>query len=84
MLEYSIGFLKDYGVHILAEGVETVEQAKILIEKGVEYLQGYYYSRPLPADEFVSFLKAGREVGRARPTFDFENRIYILLSIRRR
>ncbi len=58
MLEYSIGFLKDYGLHILAEGVETVEQAKILMEKGVEYLQGFYYSRPIPESEYIEFLKA--------------------------
>ena len=58
MLEYSIGFLKDYGLHILAEGVETVEQAEILVEKGVEYLQGFYYSRPIPENEYIEFLKA--------------------------
>ena len=43
---------------ILAEGVETVEQAELLIEKGVEYLQGFYYSRPIPEDEYIEFLKA--------------------------
>ncbi len=58
MLEYSIGFLKDYGLHVLAEGVETIDQAKTLIEKGVEYLQGFYYSRPLPEGEYIEFLKA--------------------------
>lgn len=58
MLEYSIGFLKDYGLHVLAEGVETIEQAKTLTEKGVEYLQGFYYSRPLPETEYIEFLKA--------------------------
>ena len=58
MLEYSISFLKDYGLHILAEGIETIDQAEILIEKGVEYLQGFYYSRPIPEDEYIDFLKA--------------------------
>ncbi len=58
MLEYSIGFLKDFGLHVLAEGVETIEQAKTLTEKGVEYLQGFYYSRPLPENEYIEFLKA--------------------------
>ncbi len=58
MMEYSINFLKDYGLHVLAEGVETIEQAKILIEKGVEYLQGFYYSKPLSEDEYIEFLKA--------------------------
>ncbi len=58
MLEYSISFLKDYGLHVLAEGVETIDQAEILIEKGVEYLQGFYYSRPIPEGEYIEFLKA--------------------------
>ncbi len=58
MLEYSINFLKDYGLHVLAEGIETSEQAKILSEKGVEYLQGFYYSRPIPESEYIEFLKA--------------------------
>ncbi len=64
MLEYSINFLKDYGLHVLAEGVETVEQAEFLIEKGVEYLQGFYYSRPIPEDEYIEFLKAQKGDGR--------------------
>lgn len=56
MLKYTVKFLKDYGLHILAEGVETLEQAEILIENGVEYLQGFYYSRPIPEKEYIKFL----------------------------
>ncbi|MBE5826105.1 MAG: EAL domain-containing protein [Butyrivibrio sp.] len=57
MLEYSISFLKDYGLHVLAEGIETLEQAQTLIDFGVEYLQGFYYSKPLPESEYIEFLK---------------------------
>jgi EAL domain-containing protein (putative c-di-GMP-specific phosphodiesterase class I) len=57
MLEYTINFLKDYGLHILAEGVETLDQAKLLIDKGVEYLQGFYYSRPVSEADYLDFLK---------------------------
>ena len=46
----------------LAEGVETMEQAKILIENGVEYLQGFYYSRPIPEDEYIEFLKSQKAI----------------------
>ena len=42
---------------VLAEGVETEEQKKLLNEIGVEYLQGYYFSRPLPVAEIVNILK---------------------------
>lgn len=58
MLDYTINFLKDFGLHILAEGVETLDQARLLIDKGVEYLQGFYYSRPIPEEEYLEFLKA--------------------------
>ncbi|MDD2648957.1 MAG: EAL domain-containing protein [Eubacteriales bacterium] len=46
---------------IVAEGVETKEQADYLIENGVEYLQGYLYSRPVPEAEFVLFLQNNHE-----------------------
>ena len=64
MLQYTINFLKDYGLHILAEGVETLEQAQTLIDSGVEYLQGFYYSRPVPEDEYVEFLKVQKGISK--------------------
>ncbi len=42
---------------VLAEGVETAEQYAILRDMGCELVQGYHLSRPLPADQFVAFLK---------------------------
>lgn len=42
---------KELGVHTLAEGVETREQAQFLRDIGCEKLQGYYFGRPLPAAE---------------------------------
>jgi EAL domain-containing protein (putative c-di-GMP-specific phosphodiesterase class I) len=62
MLDYTIQFLKEFGLHILAEGVETLDQAKILIDKGVEFLQGFYYSRPIPEEEYLDFLKAQKGI----------------------
>ena len=42
---------------IIAEGVETVEQADYMQSLGCHYIQGYLYSKPLPADEFAEFVK---------------------------
>jgi len=43
---------------VVAEGVETVEQEKRLIEMGCEYAQGYYYAKPLSSSEFMNYLQA--------------------------
>ena len=43
----------DLGMKIVAEGVETEQQADCLAMMGVDFLQGYYYSKPLPANEIA-------------------------------
>ncbi len=42
---------------VIAEGVETKEQCELLSQMDCDLIQGYYYSRPLPEDDFVEFLK---------------------------
>jgi diguanylate cyclase (GGDEF)-like protein/PAS domain S-box-containing protein len=44
------------GFHIIAEGVEDIEQVEFLREVSVEILQGYHFSRALPAIEFAELL----------------------------
>ena len=55
-LKHSINMAKDLGMCIVAEGVETKEQSEELQKMGCDYLQGYYYSKPIPPEEFVTFL----------------------------
>jgi len=45
-------------LEVLAEGVETQEQYDILRGFGCELVQGYHFSRPLPPEQFVAFLKS--------------------------
>ena len=42
---------------VIAEGVETKEQLDFLKSIGCHVIQGYYYSRPLPIEEFEEFMK---------------------------
>ncbi|MBJ3816407.1 cyclic di-GMP phosphodiesterase [Shimwellia pseudoproteus] len=44
-------------MNTVAEGVETAQQAQWLIDQGVNYLQGYYYSRPLTAEALVEWSR---------------------------
>ena len=44
------------GIHVIAEGVETEEQKNFLLLNGCEFIQGYYYSKPLPEEEFVAYI----------------------------
>lgn len=44
-------------VKTIAEGVENNEQLSIYKELGVDYIQGYYYSKPMPFDEYCNYIK---------------------------
>ena len=44
-------------VPVIAEGVETKEQMELLKDIGCDIIQGYYFSKPVPSDEFEKFIK---------------------------
>lgn len=46
----------ELGMRVIAEGVETEEQRKFVVDSGVDEIQGFYYSKPLPEDEMEQFL----------------------------
>ena len=57
IIEHTISMSRDIGLDIVAEGVETVEQAMFLSQCGCDSAQGFYYSKPLPAAEFDKRLR---------------------------
>lgn len=58
----SIELSHELGMHVLAEGVETLEVANELIAQGCDYCQGYYYSRPVDPGDFVDYLTANNSL----------------------
>ena len=56
MIEITLDISRSLSVPMIAEGVETGEQVTALKELGCDIVQGYWFSRPVPADEFEAFL----------------------------
>ena len=57
LLEAIIGLAKSMNLPTIAEGVETAEQMFTLKSMGCDVIQGYYFSKPLPAEEFETFVR---------------------------
>ena len=55
-LEYTICMLAALNMNIIAEGVETEEMRELLTTFGCQYLQGWYFSKAVPGDEFLKML----------------------------
>ena len=56
-----IAMAKELGINVLAEGVETEEQLSFLRKKGCNYIQGYYFSKPVDVSAFTQLLLSSRE-----------------------
>jgi diguanylate cyclase (GGDEF)-like protein len=52
ILKSIICLAESLGMDVITEGVETEQQLRVLSEMGCSYYQGYYFSRPVPVDEF--------------------------------
>lgn len=56
MLRHTILALKEMNVKILAEGVETKEYVDFLKSAGCDFVQGFYYHKPMPLIEFQKLI----------------------------
>ena len=64
ILENTIRMIKQMKKKILVEGVETESQIRLLEEMKVDYLQGFYFSKPVPKSDFVKLIAKENMFGR--------------------
>lgn len=63
MVELVLEIARYLKVPVVAEGVETEGQMGLLRDAGCDLIQGYYFSRPLPAEEFEKLIEKELERG---------------------
>ncbi len=53
MVEMFCQLAREYNMHVVAEGIETAEQAAVTMAMGIHEAQGFYFSRPVPVDQLL-------------------------------
>jgi EAL domain-containing protein (putative c-di-GMP-specific phosphodiesterase class I) len=59
-----IGVAQGLGKEIVSEGIETEEQRAFLANNGCDLAQGFFWSAPIPADEFAAFIREWNNTAR--------------------
>ncbi len=60
VMDAAIHMIHGMDLQIVSEGIETTEQYEAMENLGISYIQGYYFSKPLPEDEFIRFIEERR------------------------
>ena len=63
IIRFMIDMAHEMGIRLVAEGAETQEQVDFLRDNGCDYIQGYYFYKPMPENEFVAALENDAAVG---------------------
>ena len=58
VMDAAMGMIQKLKLEIVSEGIEEKEQFAKLDELGIDYIQGYYFSKPRNAAEFISFIES--------------------------
>mgnify|MGYP002865638709 CR=1 FL=1 len=61
LVRHFTGVANTFGAKVCVEGIETTGMRDILQNYNVQSFQGYYYSKPLPGEEYLEFLKERSE-----------------------
>mgnify|MGYP000556151205 FL=1 len=62
ILRHTVEMLSSLNKKIVVEGVENAEMAKLLIDMNCDYLQGYYYSKPVQEEDYIAFLEKNQQM----------------------
>lgn len=57
VMEAAMRMIHDMELKIVSEGVETKEQMDTIVGLGIDYIQGYHFSKPLPATQYLEFIR---------------------------
>lgn len=57
VLRAVVGMAHGMELKLVAEGIETKDELEGMCNEGIDYIQGYYYSKPLPMAEYLEFMK---------------------------
>ncbi len=77
LIEHTISLAKELGIQITAEGVETETQVKFLKNIGCDNIQGFFYSKPVPVENFEKILDDSEYKGPVTKNDLVEEHIYI-------
>ena len=57
VMNAAMHMIQDMKLGIVSEGIETQEQLTAMEQLGIDYIQGFYFSKPLPLPEFLAFIE---------------------------
>ena len=60
LLEHTIRMMQSINKQIVCEGAESIEQINMLKNMSCDYIQGFYFSKPIPSQDFINFLKKNK------------------------
>lgn len=58
VLKNTVAMLKDMNMEIVVEGIETQEMLDFFTELNCDFIQGYFFSKPIPKPDFIRFIKS--------------------------
>lgn len=61
VIETILAMASKLNIHVVAEGVETQAQLDYLRQLECDYVQGYFFAKPMPVDEFTALLQRNHE-----------------------